>query len=73
MYQEDERWIVKDMGNEGRNVNKWHWEEKNIMNWTKTTLENLFNEMEIKNEGVQFQISKVDSIKGESVITQRKG
>eukprot|EP01080_Neovahlkampfia_damariscottae_P000606 gene606-8110_t len=73
MYQEDERWIVKDLGNDGRNVNNWHWEEKNIYSWTTSTLESLFDGFEVKQEGIKLKITKVDSIKGESVITQRKG
>ena len=73
MYQEDERWIVKDLGDEGRNVNKWHWEEKNIFHWTTSTLESLFHGFEVKQDGIKLKITKVDSIKGESVITQRKG
>lgn len=24
-YKEDPRWIVRDLGEEGKNVGKWHW------------------------------------------------
>ena len=27
----DARWIVREMGEEGKNVGKWHWTERNLI------------------------------------------
>lgn len=29
----DPRWLVKDMGEAGRNVNNWHWTERDCTEW----------------------------------------
>ena len=31
----DPRWKVKDMGDGGKNVNGWHWSEKDTFPWFK--------------------------------------
>lgn len=34
----DDRWIVNELGKEGRNVNSWHWTEKDVLLWSKEKL-----------------------------------
>ena len=36
----DERWIVEER-KDGRNVNGWHWEEKNALSWSRETIQKL--------------------------------
>ena len=36
----DPRWLVADRS-DGSNVNGWHWEEKNLMGWSRKRLEAL--------------------------------
>ena len=36
----DERWIVEER-KDGRNVNGWHWEEKNALSWSRDTIQKL--------------------------------
>jgi activator of HSP90 ATPase len=38
----DPRWRVQDMGEQGRNVNAWHWTNHDASAWSKTRLGELF-------------------------------
>jgi hypothetical protein len=72
--EEDDRWIVKDLGEEGRNVNSWHWVDKNVFPWTQSRLTSLFDNLELVNDGkIKLHIKKVDVLKGESILMNRKG
>lgn len=37
MQERDPRWLVEER-NDGKNVNGWHWEEKNRFSWCKERL-----------------------------------
>ena len=39
----DPRWLVSDR-TDGRNVNGWHWEEKNALAWSKKRIHELLRE-----------------------------
>ena len=39
----DPRWLVAER-TDGRNVNGWHWEEKNALSWTKKRIQELLKE-----------------------------
>lgn len=41
--QRDPRWLVKELGTTGSNVNGWHWEEKSKLGWCKQRLQELTN------------------------------
>jgi activator of HSP90 ATPase len=72
--EEDDRWIVKDLGEEGRNVNSWHWVDKNVFPWTQSRLTSLFDNLELVNDGkIKLHVKKVDVLKGESILMNRKG
>lgn len=44
----DPRWIVEQR-DDGRNVNNWHWTEKNATNWSKDKIKELLREVKIEN------------------------
>ena len=39
----DPRWLVAER-TDGRNVNGWHWEEKNALSWSKKRIQELLKE-----------------------------
>lgn len=70
----DDRWIVNDLGEQGKNVNNWHWSEKNVFPAFKTRLTSLFEMYPIyQDKKFRIVIKKVESLKGEVIITNRKG
>lgn len=75
--ESDPRWLVKDLGEQGRNVNNWHWEEKNALPWSKSYLEELLSSVILVDEdSIKASISfeeKPINIKGDAIINQRKG
>jgi hypothetical protein len=73
----DERWIVKER-EDGRNVNCWHWEEKNRLPWAKERLETLLlvsagGAAGVGGGGSTATITSVRSVEGEAMTTTRKG
>jgi hypothetical protein len=42
----DPRWLVKEMGNEGSNVNGWHWEERSLKKEARSKLDLLIQEID---------------------------
>jgi hypothetical protein len=71
----DERWIVKDHGENGRNVNSWHWEEKQRMPWCKERLSTLLLVASGGGGGGSggASITRIQSVEGEATTTTRKG
>lgn len=80
----DERWIVRDHGEGGRNVNSWHWEEKQRMPWCKERLGALLlvaasggggggGGGSSSNTDPAPRITRVSSVEGEATTTTRKG
>jgi len=71
--QEDPRWIVKDMGEAGTNVGRWHWTEQNVMNWSKERLNSLLNDLSVvKTDDYNCQLVKVSHVKGDASVSNRK-
>jgi len=71
----DERWKVNDLGESGRNVNSWHWEESDVLPWCKKRLGELFgNEMVlVDDDGVRVVCDGKVTVKGDAIINRRKG
>lgn len=44
--ERDPRWLVKELGSSGSNVNGWHWEEKSKMSWARSRLSELLKDIE---------------------------
>jgi hypothetical protein len=72
----DERWIVKER-EDGRNVNSWHWEEKQRLPWARERLGTLL--LVSAGGGAAAAgvgtatITSVRSVEGEAMTTTRKG
>lgn len=70
----DARWRVEDLGVTGRNVNSWHWEEKDAMQWSKDRLTELLGGITLaENDGTVVTAATTLQLDGEAIINQRKG
>lgn len=57
-----------------KNVNQWHWEEKNVMVWAKERIPELLKEGVIGVQGNgSIKITDVKDIKGDAYLNIRKG
>eukprot|EP01026_Neomeris_dumetosa_P029738 TRINITY_DN24012_c0_g1_i4.p2 TRINITY_DN24012_c0_g1~~TRINITY_DN24012_c0_g1_i4.p2 ORF type:complete len:188 (+),score=30.60 TRINITY_DN24012_c0_g1_i4:78-566(+) len=70
--QGDPRWLVAER-EDGKNVNSWHWEEVNKLEWCKDRLQQLLEGLETAQYPVELQITKLADVKGEAFLTRRKG
>jgi activator of HSP90 ATPase len=71
--EEDDRWIVKDMGEQGKNVNNWHWAEQNVWPWCKEKIISTLGDLlMIEKEKLVCRITSVN-VTGEATIYNRKG
>ncbi|KAG2488076.1 hypothetical protein HYH03_013379 [Edaphochlamys debaryana] len=75
----DPRWLVESR-EDGKNVNGWHWEEKDRKEWTKARLAELFSgqvlyEVEGAAEGepTLLKVERLKDLTGDASITTRKG
>jgi activator of HSP90 ATPase len=68
----DPRWLVKDMGESGRNVNGWHWTEKDCLSWCKSRLNQLFDGAKLVSGPIEVTGGQVDTITGEAFLNNRK-
>lgn len=70
----DARWKVEDLGTAGRNVNSWHWEEKNALPWSKEKLTELLGGVFlVDQDGVHVRLEDGVELSGDAVVNQRKG
>eukprot|EP00802_Teleaulax_amphioxeia_P014626 Tamp_14696.p1 GENE.Tamp_14696~~Tamp_14696.p1 ORF type:complete len:357 (+),score=97.90 Tamp_14696:387-1457(+) len=79
--ESDPRWKVKDMGDQGKNVNGWHWNEKDVFPYFKEQFTAKFDDKVIF-EGAtngpagllcDFKCWKLDKCTGEASVAKRKG
>lgn len=70
----DPRWVVRER-QDGRNVNGWHWEDKDVTSWAETRLKQLITyetcRAEIPEPGVH--VVSLDSVDGDATLYNRKG
>lgn len=65
--------IVQDLGEDGKNVNQWHWTERDIMNWVQLRLKELFKDYIVLNKKqILLKINSLQQVKGEAFVTNRK-
>jgi activator of HSP90 ATPase len=71
----DERWKVQELGNSGRNVNNWHWEESDALPWAKARLLEVFpKDVLLVDDGtVVVRGDGKVKVSGEAIINRRKG
>lgn len=67
----DPRWIVEERA-DAKNVNNWHWTEKNATPWSKERLKTLLKDLEIETDEGKVKITEVTKIDGEAYANNRK-
>jgi activator of HSP90 ATPase len=69
----DERWIVKDLGDQGQNVNNWHWREYDALEWSRDRLKAAFLDTDLLDStpGSSLKITDV-TCSGEAIVNNRK-
>lgn len=68
----DPRWIVEERP-DARNVNNWHWTEKDVSEWSVNKLKSLLINLRIDTDSIQCCITQVETHEGEAFIHNRKG
>ncbi|KAF6040872.1 AHSA1 [Bugula neritina] len=68
----DPRWIVEERA-DTKNVNNWHWTEKNANNWSKDKLKSLLTGLKIDGAAGLVELKDFVSINGEASASNRKG
>jgi len=69
----DPRWIVEER-EDAKNVNNWHWNEKDCTQWTKDALPEFFKKIPIiDSKDTTIEIAKLNSVQGEVSANLRKG
>lgn len=71
----DPRWVVKER-QDGRNVNGWHWEDKDVTKWAEHRLKQLISSdncsaSEPSPHGVH--VLSLDTVDGDATLYNRKG
>lgn len=69
--QGDPRWIVEERA-DAKNVNNWHWTEKNATPWSKERLKTLLNGLEMETVKGKVKVTDVTKIDGEAYANNRK-
>jgi len=70
--QADSRWIVSRRS-DGKNVDNWHWTEKDLFPLCKKELEKAFKSLAIPSTNAKLKINKAESVEGDMNIFNRKG
>ena len=70
--ERDPRWIVEER-DDAKNVNNWHWTERDVTDWSKETLKKLFTGVKLgSSEETLVTITEVSKLTGEASINNRK-
>lgn len=67
----DPRWIVEERA-DAKNVNNWHWTEKNASPWSKERLKELLKGLEMESDQGKVTVTDVTKIEGEASANNRK-
>ncbi|VDO04948.1 unnamed protein product [Rodentolepis nana] len=68
----DPRWIVEERA-DAKNVNNWHWTEKNAGPWSKEKIKALFTGFTLDSNKYFVEITEVSKCEGDAVANNRKG
>jgi len=69
----DPRWIVQQR-QDGKNVNSWHWEEKDITPWSRTRLKELLEKSTFfDSPSLKCRTTFIDKCEGDVTVYNRKG
>ncbi|KAF8072468.1 AHSA2 [Scenedesmus sp. PABB004] len=67
----DPRWVVQHR-DDGKNVNGWHWEDKNRFDWAKARLQEVLPALPPAQAG-GLRVARVTDVAGEAMTSTRKG
>ncbi|PNW85935.1 hypothetical protein CHLRE_03g199300v5 [Chlamydomonas reinhardtii] len=70
--EKDPRWLVQDMGESGRNVNNWHWTERDCTEWSKQRLGELLSGIQLTAAPAATRTVKLESMTGDAFLNTRK-
>ncbi|KAI8814233.1 activator of Hsp90 ATPase [Cladochytrium replicatum] len=56
-----------------KNVNNWHWVEKNCIVWTKDYITQKFTAVQAEVDGTKYAVTEVSDVSGDVNLNQRKG
>ncbi|PXF44098.1 Activator of 90 kDa heat shock protein ATPase-like [Gracilariopsis chorda] len=70
----DPRWVVRER-QDGRNVNSWHWEDKDVTNWAQQRIKQLITPESCvcSYNGTTVAVKSVDTVDGDATLYNRKG
>eukprot|EP00172_Hildenbrandia_rubra_P003352 Plantae.Rhodophyta-Hildenbrandia_rubra.ctg5252.p1 GENE.Plantae.Rhodophyta-Hildenbrandia_rubra.ctg5252~~Plantae.Rhodophyta-Hildenbrandia_rubra.ctg5252.p1 ORF type:complete len:344 (-),score=111.69 Plantae.Rhodophyta-Hildenbrandia_rubra.ctg5252:619-1650(-) len=70
----DPRWVVRER-EDGRNVNNWHWVERDVSSWSQNRLRELLGKIIGKDEedDIEIKVVEVEKVEGDSILYNRKG
>ncbi|GLC34612.1 hypothetical protein PLESTB_001242500 [Pleodorina starrii] len=68
----DPRWLVKDMGEAGRNVNNWHWTERDCTEWAKQRLGEVLAGIQLTQPPAAVRTTSLESMSGDAFLNIRK-
>ncbi|KAF6211394.1 hypothetical protein GE061_011906 [Apolygus lucorum] len=68
----DPRWIVEERP-DAKNVNNWHWTEKNACSWSTDKLKSLLVGAQIDSDLALVKLTDLDKIEGDAYVNNRKG
>ncbi|XP_058078699.1 uncharacterized protein LOC131227030 [Magnolia sinica] len=70
----DKRWIVEDRP-DGANVHNWHWAETNCLQWSRTLLSQLLQDLPILSgeSNIFIRTKTLERLDGEAYVNVRKG
>eukprot|EP00177_Eucheuma_denticulatum_P007355 GFKZ01013379.1.p1 GENE.GFKZ01013379.1~~GFKZ01013379.1.p1 ORF type:complete len:338 (-),score=54.69 GFKZ01013379.1:924-1937(-) len=72
----DPRWVVRER-EDGRNVNGWHWEDKDVSGWAQDRIKQLLAggscSAETADGRTKVCVDKVESVDGDATLYNRKG
>ncbi|CAL8071897.1 unnamed protein product [Calicophoron daubneyi] len=69
--QGDPRWIVEERA-DAKNVNNWHWTEKNATQWSIDLITKLLRNLKVEDDEFDCKITDVSKCEGEAVVNNRK-
>ncbi|CAH8439434.1 unnamed protein product [Schistosoma turkestanicum] len=68
----DPRWIVEERA-DAKNVNNWHWCDKDATNWSIKTIKQLLQGSKIEDDLYDCKFTEVSKCEGEANVHVRKG
>ncbi|CAH8462132.1 unnamed protein product [Schistosoma haematobium] len=68
----DPRWIVEERA-DAKNVNNWHWSDKDATGWSINKIKELLKGSKIENDLYSCKITDISKLDGEANVYVRKG